>query len=269
MASKALVTFLNKVGKSIFHINTICVGLNGVETGACTKADKLTVTWATKDPVNAAREARRFVIGASLAFVTDALMEYINYTIAHPNFNIKSKTSTNNSQLSYAEKISNVAQSIPASEKYWVPLVKLMIHWRNRLNHNNSKAKLNTEEIKLLRENKEKIFENHAAIDIEKTLNNFETSKITLKDASTLIAVTIKYVRQIDTQFLNAPTTFESVLYEIDNIDAREELINIMRINIPSLKLRKLDNFLKMKFGHIPEELFNALCKASPTELLH
>lgn len=45
MESLGLKNFLKSIGRPIHSLNTICVGLNGVEKNLCEKPNELTISW--------------------------------------------------------------------------------------------------------------------------------------------------------------------------------------------------------------------------------
>jgi hypothetical protein len=68
--------FLHALGRVQHHLHTVVVGLSAVEKGIATKPDDLDITWSAHDIVGSAREARRFVLRATLVFVAEELTEY-------------------------------------------------------------------------------------------------------------------------------------------------------------------------------------------------
>jgi hypothetical protein len=86
LESTYLKHFLQKVGNSIHSINTTVVGLDGVEKGVCTKSNSLTITWSPENPKISSRSARKFIINASLVFITEAIKQYMLEVMKNPLF---------------------------------------------------------------------------------------------------------------------------------------------------------------------------------------
>jgi hypothetical protein len=253
MESVGLTEFLKTVGRAVHSVNTICVGLNGVETGAYEKHDDLTITWDPKDPVASSRSARQFAIESSLVFVEEALLQYLKYVAKHP-----CSTSTVKSAIareSASDRIEELTKVIAPKESYWTPIVLLLIHWRNRIVHTSSKAKLKSHQEKLLTDNLETIRSRHANIDIAETLNHFLKNKITLKDASTLIAITIRFVRETDELLQLDSNTQENIYYWIKYLDIVDEYNVQLHSNGTDTKRRKFLQFFKTHLPFVTEDV--------------
>lgn len=196
--------------------------------------------------------ARQFAIESSLVFVEESLLQYLRYIISHPSSpeNIKYLKNKNSS----SEKIEQLFEIIKPEKIYWTPMVLLLIHWRNRIIHHHSKAKLTKKQIEILAENKESIKQEHANIDIEKTIENFNNKRITLKDISTLITITIKYVRQID-EFLQLESNSKSnIEYWIKYSNLVNEYNKLFNSNKPN-KFKQFKQFFKTYFPFVSDEI--------------
>ena len=83
-------------------------------------------------------------------------------------------------------------------DDYLVPAVVLLVHWRNRIVHPSSNANLRHHERQALLNNKAIICDRYKGLDISELLKHFEYQWPTLKDASSLIAMTINLARKMD-----------------------------------------------------------------------
>lgn len=101
------------------------------------------------------------------------------------------------SNTSKAEKIRNVYQTI-LGDRYLVAAAVLVAHWRNRIVHPTSKAKLTANEKKLLRESDLEIETKYKGLSVDCLLCHFEEHRPTLKDVSSLIAMIINLAREVD-----------------------------------------------------------------------
>lgn len=77
------------------------------------------------------------------------------------------------------------------TENYLVLGPLLLIHWRNKVIHKSSNASLTKEQIKKFKEDNVFIEDNYKNLSIDKLINDFDIDKPTLKDVSSLIAMTI------------------------------------------------------------------------------
>lgn len=220
MESVGLSKFLDSIGNSVHAINTICIGLNEIEIGNFNKPDSLTISWTSSDKKASARKSRALAIRAILIYVKEAFQEYMKYVKNHPALDRKQKKAFEKQGL--AESFEEFSKNICFPHEYWVPCVLLIIHWRNRIVHHNSNADLKYHQKKILLQQKEDLKANHANINIERTLDDFQNRKITLKDFSTLVAITIQTVRHIDKELylsINDIDTFESYIKKLNLYD--------------------------------------------------
>ena len=87
----------------------------------------------------------------------------------------------------------------------------LLIHWRNKIVHPKSNASLTKEQANYFSDSAEFLRENYKGLDPMITLQNFKASKPSLKDTSSLIAMTINSVKSIDTMIPEPKSSDELV----------------------------------------------------------
>ncbi|RUU89388.1 hypothetical protein EOB59_19135 [Mesorhizobium sp. M7A.F.Ca.MR.176.00.0.0] len=177
------------------NLNTAVVGLDAVEKGHA-KPETLNISWSPRDRVAAARKSRRFVLEAVLVRVAEALFEFVLSMAQLPRF--KPVRSAWNSNTSRAEKLGDVAAEALGSENYLVAGATLLIHWRNRVVHPRSRASLTRQQIERLRAASGEIEQSFAGLSVDRLLNDFEIGQPTLKDISSLIAMSIRTAREVD-----------------------------------------------------------------------
>lgn len=252
MDSEGLKHFLKTVGDSIFLLNTICVGLDGVGSGAVKKSENLTVSWHTNNPENAALQARAHAIKSTLIFVEEALLEYISFLGKCTNQTEEIKTASRTDGA--AEKIIQISQHLKDAPEYWEPMVILLVRWRNKVVHG-SAVDLSQSYRSILNRNSNVIKDAHAAISIEKTLKHFDEGQITLKDFSTMIAITIRYVRKIDTDLtpkINDIISFSNIIKNKNLTSIYKKIVGVNGIDIQE---RKFYKFIDINFHNMsPEE---------------
>jgi hypothetical protein len=192
--SQPLSALLAEVGEAVACLNTAVVGLDAVEQGH-EKPDGLDVSWSPDDRRAASRKARKFLVEAVLVRVFESLYEHSNSFARLRRFGkIVDKWS---SETSKAEKIRDIYQAI-VGDRYLVAAAVLVAHWRNRIVHPTSKAKLTASEKKLLRESDLEIERKYRGLSVDCLLCHFEERRPTLKDVSSLIAMIINLAREVD-----------------------------------------------------------------------
>uniref|UniRef100_UPI003B52970A hypothetical protein n=1 Tax=Roseovarius indicus TaxID=540747 RepID=UPI003B52970A len=177
------------------------VGLDAVEKGH-EKPDSLNISWNPTDPIAAARRARRFVLEAVLVRVSEALNQYVTAIANLPRFAVLQAKWDNEAKKkqvpSKAKKLEDLANELGKSDCFLTAAACLLIHWRNRVVHRNSNAKLTGVQKKTIQNAGKLIEEKYASLSVDRLLNDFDKGNPTLKDITTLIAMTIRLVRQID-----------------------------------------------------------------------
>ena len=168
MESIYLKNFLKQIGNSVHSINTAVVGLDGVENGVCTKSASLTISWTPRNQKISARSARKFIINASLIFIAETIKQYMLAVIKKPLLKNNFQDIPTDKHLS--EKFELFSQKFKFDIDYWIPSVLLLLHWRNITVHTNSKAKLTSTQIDILKQNKLIIEENHSGTNILNTV---------------------------------------------------------------------------------------------------
>lgn len=192
-ALQPLRDFLVTVGEAVANLNTTVVGLDAVERGH-EKPETLSISWNPHDRVTAARKARRFVVEAVLVRVAEALSEFISATAQLPRFRPLRTRWNNNTSL--AEKLADVATTVLGDQNSLAAGAALLIHWRNRVVHPRSRASLTPRQIQTLQDASEEIEEEFAGLSVARLLSDFEAGTPTLKDISSLIAMSIKMARR-------------------------------------------------------------------------
>lgn len=245
MESEGLKVFVKSVGDAVYSLNTICVGLEAVSKGHVEKPDHLTISWESNDCKQSAISARSFAVRSALVFVEEALLEYFKYISNCPDQPAKILTAVTTDGA--AKKVEKLSSQISNLEPYWAPIVILLVRWRNQVVHN-SNTSLSPAFRKVLIDNSNVISQRHAAIDISQTLSNFDSRKITLKDFTTMIAVTIRYVRQLDSELSPNIKSTEFLRKQLISRDLVTDFKNVIGVNGISKQKKKFDTFIKSNF---------------------
>jgi hypothetical protein len=185
---------LNDVGDAVSSLNTLVVGLDAVEKGH-KKPDALDISWNPSDRIIAARKSRKFVLEAIIVRVSEGLLEFINALGKLPRLKaVSSKWDVNTKN---AIKVNDVFTAF-LGDNYLVPAAVLVVHWRNRIVHRGSNAKLKQNQKQALQSHETEIAENYKGLSVDCLLCHFEEKRPTLKDVSSLIAICINLGRHID-----------------------------------------------------------------------
>jgi len=166
-------------------------------------------------------------------------------------FNKKNEPDKKYINIDSSDRIRALESFFTFEELYWIPCALLLNKWRNRVVHSKSTAQLYQNEIKNLTDNSEKIRLNHANIDINRTLSDFDKNEITLKDITTLIAITIRLVRHID----NAIYAAANDIRIVEAYVKRRGLVNmynsIVKFNNETVRKRKFAKFITTYISHL------------------
>ena len=193
--SQALHVLLRDIGKAVFALNTAVVGLDAVEEGH-EKPDTLDISWQPCDRKSAARTSRKFIVESVMIHASEAIHQFASALSKLSRFEPARAQWKGNTAA--AEKISAVCAIVLDKDDYLVPAVVLLVHWRNRIVHPSSTAKLKHHERQVLLKNRAIICDRYRGLDISELLKHFEAQRPTLKDASSLIAMTINLARKMD-----------------------------------------------------------------------
>ncbi len=192
--SQPLTNLLNEIGEAVANLNTLVVGLDAVEKGH-EKPESLDVSWNPADRRSAARKSRKFVLEAVLVRVAEAIGEYVTALSKLPRFNaVRSKW---DGDTSSSDRVTDVFEDC-LKDSFLVPATVLLVHWRNRIVHRKSKAKLNNNHKRLLQAHDQEIHERYKNLSVDCLLCHFEEGRPTLKDISSLTSMTIRAAREAD-----------------------------------------------------------------------
>lgn len=233
--SQPLSTLLKEIGEAVFNLNTLVVGLDAVEKGH-EKPDGLDISWDPVDRRIAARKSRKFMLESILVRVSEAIGQYVSVISMLPRLSVvRSNWTSNTSGADRARDVFTYA----LGKSFLVPGSMLLMHWRNRIIHRRSNAALNAKEKFLLRRSEEEIVAKYKNLSVDRLLCHFEEGRPTLKDVSSLIAMSINAARKAD-RIIQAPR-------DKDDLDA---LLNYYKL-VPLLQ--------RVAAETVPEKLTAAL----------
>ncbi|USX25007.1 hypothetical protein NHH73_20670 [Oxalobacteraceae bacterium OTU3CINTB1] len=263
LGTKALADFLQVVGNCVADLNTIAVGLAAIGQDH-EKPEGLNVSWGPKDPMVAARKARKAALHGAMVVTVEALAQYIRAITNLPRFKeLTTEWNLRKPKPTAAEKFSELATVMrvpidllaePLAEpsesdtRFRTCCVMLLIHWRNRHVHTDSNAELTHQEKQLVRTREERIRIAYAGLDVDRLFADFQINRPTLKEATTLIAMTIQEVRAMDVAVYEC-LKLADVQAWLDHYKLNERIKKIQRETKPE---KQHDSILRMLQTHAP-----------------
>lgn len=194
--SPPLRIFLQAVGETVFSLNTAVVGFDAVEHGH-PKPATLDISWDPADRIAAARKSRRFVLRSVLVHVSEAVGQYyLAMARTHRLSDIASQWTKDDG---IADRIYSLCKELlPKDALFLMDATLLLVHWRNRVVHTGSRARLSGTQARRLQSQEQQIREQYKALDVTRLLDDFEGDTPSLKDISSLVAMAINCARMFD-----------------------------------------------------------------------
>lgn len=256
MKTPAFRPFLDSVGHIVHYLNTITIGLAGVESGQCTKPETLDISWNPRDIMSSSRGARRFVLNSSTVFLAEELSAYTTTLLGCPGF--KSTTLTGNADR--ATKFIALHQHLKLPEDHLFVGALLAINWRNTIIHKRSNARLTNAQKKALIDDSLILYKDYKHLNAEILLDHFDKKQPSLKDVSSLIALSINCVRRIEGA-ISEPRECNDVVEWLVHLELYDMLKRVVRA---APTQQKKEQAVKNFFAtHCPElaDSYQHLCK--------
>ena len=221
--SQPLSDLLADIGEAVANLNTAVVGLDAVEKGHG-KPESLDISWSPGDRQAASRKARKFIVEAVLVRVFEALRQHSVVISRLPR--LREVVGKWDHNTKWATKTWNIYTAI-VGETYLVSSAVLVVHWRNRIVHPGSIARLQSSQKNLLRNNDAEIAEKYKRLSVDCLLCHFEEGRPTLKDVSSLIAMGINLAREVDrcTSSMLSKEDFDSWIEYFGLADAIKKVV--------------------------------------------
>jgi hypothetical protein len=192
--SQPLSVLMAEIGEAIACLNTVVVGLDAVEKGY-EKPEALDISWSPHDKRAASRKARKFIVESILVRVFEAIYQHSVVISRLPRF--RETVAKWNGDTTKAAKVYDTYKTV-VGDTYLVSSAVLVAHWRNRIVHPGSNARLQSKQKSVLRDNESEIFQKYKGLNVDCLLCHFEEGRPTLKDISSLIAMAINLAREVD-----------------------------------------------------------------------
>lgn len=193
--SPALKRYLQALGRVQHHLHTVVVGLSAVENGTATKAVDLDISWDPKDIRGSAREARSWVLRACLVFAAEGIAEFVARQLR-----LRATLEGNPATLSdkQTQRIRDLEHLVHSTPDYlWIAPV-IIRHWRNRIIHRTSQARLTSTELARFTSNAADIAANFKGVAVDRLLADWDQDRPSLKDVTVLIAMSTRWARLVD-----------------------------------------------------------------------
>ena len=266
MESLELKDFLREVGNSVHSMNTIAVALSLLPVDSNKIPDGLDISWDPKDIEYSKIMSRNYAERSSYVYAAENLFEYIENISKNPFWNYPNMNFEGEDKK--AIKVYKFLKATPGITETMAILVELLCHWRNRIVHLNiSNAGLSSNKKDHLKDERNNIFSNFHHFDILEALDNFNAKKITLKDVSTLITISIKSVRQIDEYFL-AGIANKNVNSLKQYFEKDKNFQRIITQTQSEKKVRQLKHWININYPYLSaekyEDIFHEINKTSP-----
>jgi len=206
--------FKRSFGQSNHFLVTIIVGLDAVKHGGADVHSDLPIAWDPKDPARSAARSEEFAIQAGIVFLVTALGGYLGEAArrarpAAPDLRAALDSAAANKKGLHG-KVLAFAEFSKSSKSAELALVESAIHWRNRLIHPRSNARLTSELRDQLLKHAPEYFSDYRHLDPAVLIERFNAreSSPTLKEAAGMIVATHRFIRAVDAAVL------ETVDYE-------------------------------------------------------
>lgn len=249
--SFAFAQFIHQVGEAVANLNTVAVGLDAVEKGH-EKPETLNISWNPDDRIAAARKARKFVVESVLIHVSEAINQYVVALSKLPRFSkIRDGWSEKNADDSVAGRLTSIATEILGENEFLIAASALLVHWRNRIVHENSRARLGYKLKILLHQNEEEILSRYDNLSVDCLLCHFENGRPTLKDVTTLISMTIGLARRMDAKIHEFFTSDDLTVW-LDHYGLTEQINKVVSSTKPEKRASAIRNVFRT---HAPELL--------------
>jgi hypothetical protein len=256
METRHLNNFIKQVGDSVHAMNTIAVALSRLpDSGEVEIPEGLDISWKPNNLSISKAMSRNYAVRSSYVYAAESLFEYLDSITKNPFWNYP-EISYSESSDKKAIRVYNILMQVPKMEQSLATICELMCHWRNRIVHEaTSNADLSSKKKQFLQGQKNSLYNNFHHFDIDQAIDNFNNKQITLKDASTMITMTIKCVRLVDEYFFHGMTE----LSDFDSVYAKlEKYSDFVRITTQSnstKKTRQLIRWIEINFPFLSNEL--------------
>ncbi|MGE8163020.1 hypothetical protein ACQKRQ_23000 [Paraburkholderia sp. NPDC080076] len=176
-----------------------------------------------------------------MGFVASGISNYVESVAKYPSFSRPSDWG----DKSKAERLITLNQRLGHPESCELLGTALLIHWRNRSVHSGSNASLSSRQQDVLRAASGYIHDEFKNLEVDRLLADFKNDKPTLKEISSLIAMSIRLIKRLDESVL-APTTIDDLQIWLSALGLEEGLARARKTaQSPAQKLAAAETYLR------------------------
>ncbi|WP_139813588.1 hypothetical protein [Mycobacterium simiae] len=188
------------MGQNNHFLITILVGLDCVETGQATLSPTFSTSWSPRSAKTSARRSRDFAIKALLAWAADSLDAYRRHLITPPGLYLTaSECDSVKAQQGLWPRFKCLADLSGAPLAPEKDMVELLVVWRNKVVHTNSRDAITGELSRRLLENQSRIGEKYRDLHIRRAMDAAAHGAApTFKEITALVSAAHELVKQVD-----------------------------------------------------------------------
>lgn len=195
--------FKLNAGQNNHFLITVLVGLDAVREGRTTLNPEFSTSWSPKDVSRSAARSRDYALKTSLAWIVDLVDVYRSSVAKAPGV-LSDSASATLAELGRSERLRFVAKAVGAPESAEELLVRLAIHWRNRIVHTESNSRLDARIRAELLKSAEQIHTRHRGLDVSRTIDLADSgASPRFKDVASIIEAAHAVVQAIDDRVLH------------------------------------------------------------------
>ncbi|MGN8247058.1 hypothetical protein ACTHAM_000729 [Cellulomonas soli] len=195
MVTRARRDFKLNAGQNNHFLITVLVGLDAVREGRATLNTEFSTSWSPKDERRSAERSRDYALKTSLTWIADLVDGYRSALSRTAGVLIASVPA----DAGASERLRCVAKAVGVAESPEELLVRLAIHWRNRIVHTMSQSRLDARVRAELLRSAEYIRDNFRGLDVSRTIALAESGgSPRFKDVASIIEAAHIVVRKLD-----------------------------------------------------------------------
>jgi len=184
------------------------------------------ISWHPTNLKTSSRSARTFALNATVVFTAEELCAYVDVVLGAPSFQtLKLPTDPDRVQ-----KLSALSVFLGLPEDHLLQGPLLLLHWRNRIIHRRSNASLTRAQRDSFIEATDTLGADYKNLNPVLVLDHFRDKTPTLKDVSSLVAMTINCVKRIEAA-IPKPKSAAEVLEWIAHLGLSEEFDRVKRVS--------------------------------------
>ena len=243
--------FKDSLGQANHFLITALIGLDYIDNNEVECPPSFSTSWNPKNKQSSIDRTRQYILNSSLAWAVDCLDSYMSICNQDPklidNEDLikdfeKAKRSVNEKFIALAGYVGNFNDF-----NIYASIVGLAIQWRNNTIHSGGDNKIDDEHRKTLLNSADRIKELFCNLDINETLDSFDSKQNpTFKEVTSIIRGIQRFVENVDSYLISKINIIEYAC-SILNHHCKKYKISLESIMALSKERRnlKLANILK------------------------